>query len=204
MHYFDFYQQFKKFKIFSLNDIRKSNPNFHRTRLNEWQNKNYLIKIINKYYIFSDLNIDEAILFFIANKIHKSSYISCEMALAYYSVIPEFVFQITSVNAKNTCAFNTPIATFKYRKIKSKLMFGYQLIKNQNIFFKIADLEKTILDYLYFEKNLQTALDFAGLRFNKILLAEKLNLQKLNNYLKIYQNKKLIKRVTALKKYIYD
>ena len=204
MNYLDFNRQFKKFKIFSLNDIKKADPGFYRARLNELQKKGYLIKIINKYYIFSDLTVDEAMLFFIAHKIHSPSYISCEMALSYYSVIPESVFQIISVNAKKTCIFNTPIATFKYQKLKSNFMFGYQLIKSQTIFFKIADLEKAILDYLYFHRELKTNLDFDSLRFNKMLLAEKLNLQKLTNYLKIYENKQLTKRVDALKTYIYN
>ena len=73
----------KNFKIFNLNDIRKIEENFDLRRLNEWQKKNYIKKIRQGFYIFSDLEINEQALFIIANRIHEPSYISLEMALSF-------------------------------------------------------------------------------------------------------------------------
>jgi len=55
MKFLEFKNELKDFAIFSLNEIRTIDPNFHRRRLNEWQDKGYIKKVIRGYYIFSDL-----------------------------------------------------------------------------------------------------------------------------------------------------
>jgi predicted transcriptional regulator of viral defense system len=54
------------------------------------------------YYILEDRAMDEMVLFMVATKIYKPSYISLESAFAYYGVIPETVFGVTSVSSRNT------------------------------------------------------------------------------------------------------
>ena len=89
MKYIEFKNKLKNLIIFSTIDIRKvdSSINFLR-RIYEWQHKGYIKKVIKGYYIFSDTELNELSLFFIANKIYKPSYISFEMALSYYHLIP--------------------------------------------------------------------------------------------------------------------
>ncbi len=125
MQYNLFKSSLKDFTIFSLNDIKQVDPRFHRRRLNEWQIKGYLKKVIKGYYIFSDLEFNENILFEIANKIYSPSYVSFEMALSYYDLIPESVYGITSASTRRTYNFKTSIAEFNYRTIKPQLHFGY-------------------------------------------------------------------------------
>ncbi len=91
MQFIEFKEKLKNYIVFSLQDIKKIDKNFYRSRLNEWQDKGYIKKIRRSYYIFDDLNLNEAILFLIANKIYSPSYISFEMALSYYGLIPEAV-----------------------------------------------------------------------------------------------------------------
>src|SRR3989338_11710785 len=92
-------KELKEFSLFSIVDIRKIEPHFYRSRLNEWQKKGYLKKVRRGYYIFADHNLNEAVLFSIANKIYSPSYVSFEMALANYGLIPEAVYGITSATA---------------------------------------------------------------------------------------------------------
>ena len=132
MNYIKLKNFLKDYTIFSLNDIKMIDSSFYRRRLNEWQDKGYIKKIIRGYYIFSDLEINEQILFEIANKIYSPSYISLEMVLSYYHLIPESVYGITSVSTRRTYSFITPIAEFIYKTVKPQLFFGYNLIKYNN------------------------------------------------------------------------
>ena len=86
MKFLELQSEFKDLPIFSLNDIKNIEPNFHRRRLNEWQDKGFIKKIIRGYYLFSDTPVDEEILFKISNQIYYPSYISLESALSYYNL----------------------------------------------------------------------------------------------------------------------
>ncbi|MDP2951183.1 MAG: hypothetical protein Q8N55_02245 [bacterium] len=195
MQYLELKEKLNNFFVFSLADIRKIEANFDLRRLNEWQKKGYLKKLRRGYYMFSDVKLNEQSFFLIANKLYSPSYISLEMAFSYYGLIPESVYEITSSTTKKTINFKTQIGEFTYHKIKPQLMFGYQLINYQNQNYKIAEIEKAILDYLYINPQLTTEADFFELRFNAHELLNKINLQKLNNYLVAFKNKSLKKRV---------
>jgi predicted transcriptional regulator of viral defense system len=86
-----FKNSLQNFQVFSVADIRAVHRGFDRRRLSEWQKKGYIIKIIKGYYIFSDVNIDEPMLWEIANKIYKPSYVSFENAMSHYRMIPESI-----------------------------------------------------------------------------------------------------------------
>jgi len=202
MKFIKFKDKFKDFLIFSLKDILKQDPKFYRTRLNEWQKKGYLQKIIKKYYIFSDLEINEQVLFLIANKIYSHSYISLESALSYYGLIPESVYGITSVTSKHTYTFQTELGEFSYKKIKPEYMFGYNLFPYKNHNIKIANPEKTILDYLYINPEIKNKNDFFELRINKENFHKTVNITKIKKYLKTYKNKSFQKRVRLFIKFI--
>lgn len=202
MQYLELKENLKDFIVFSINDILKVDPEFHRQRLSEWQNKDYIKKIIKEYYCFSDLEINESALFIIANKIFNPSYVSLEMALSYYGLIPESVYGVTSVTSKKTYAFHAPLARFSYRKIKPELMFGYQLISYRDHAFKIAEIEKAILDYFYFNPKIKSEGEFEELRINRDIFQEKVNPEKLRNYLSQFKNKALEKRISKFIKFI--
>ena len=71
----------------------------------------------------TDIDINEDILFLIANKSYYPSYISLETAFSYYNIIPEIVYNITSITSKKTIEFNFQNSTFTYNKINSHLFF---------------------------------------------------------------------------------
>ncbi len=192
MKFLEFRDALKTFTLFSVNEIKKVDPNFHRRRLNEWQEKGYIKKIIRGYYIFSDFALNENGLFEIANRIHSPSYVSLEMALSYYRLIPESVYAITSASTRKPYTYTTLIGEFRYRKIKPSLYFGYDLVNYDNKRFKIASIEKTILDYFYLNPHIA---DFSTLRINSESFWEQLDENKLYTYLEKFSQKRLTKTI---------
>lgn len=167
MNYQDFRAAFKDFTVFSVRDILRFDPGFHRRRLNEWQEKGYLRKVIKGYYLFADRAVDESVLFEIANRIYKPSYVSLESALAHYQLIPESVFGVTSVSTRRTYRFSGLPAAFSYRAVKPELYFGYEIEAAGGKGFKIARPEKAVLDYLYLNPRLRSEADFDSLRIDR-------------------------------------
>ncbi|MBN1365188.1 MAG: hypothetical protein JW976_10330, partial [Syntrophaceae bacterium] len=178
---------------------------FDLRRLSEWQEKGFIKMIRRGHYIFSDLEINESGLFLIANNIYSPSYVSMEMALAYYNLIPEAVYGITSGSSLKTNHFKTDFGEFIYRHVKPQLMFGYKLISHKGQNFKIAEPEKAILDYFYLKAHLDTKEDFVGLRINGEEFKEQMDRDKLKRYLNAFNNNQLEKRFIKLLKTInYD
>lgn len=194
MNILSFKNSLKDFVSFNLNDIRKIDAGFDLRRLSEWLEKGYLKKIRRGHYVFSDLHISEPVLFLLANKIYTPSYVSMEMALSHYNLIPEAVYAITSVSSLKTNHFKTCCGEFIYRHIKPQLMFAYKLVSYQGHSFKIAEPEKAILDYFYLNTGLNTEDDFAGLRFNGEEFKEQTDKEKIRRYLVAFDNKQLEKR----------
>jgi len=205
MRYINLKQQLQEFTIFSIADIMKIDANFHRRRLNEWQDKNYIKKVVKGYYIFSDLKLNESALFEIANRIYNPSYVSFEAAISYYGLIPEAAYGITSVSTRRTYRFRTTIAEFSYRTLTARLFFGYNIIRYNGKAFKIASPEKAILDYLYLHEDIKSGNDYAAMRINKGAFFNTINRNRLKVFLKKFGHKTLTKRVNSFLEFIkYD
>jgi len=202
MQYLDLKNQLKDFFVFSIKDIEKVDLSFHKQRLSEWQKKDYVKKIRQGFYIFSDLHLNEKILFTIANRIYEPSYISLEMALSMYGIIPEAVYGVTSVTSQNTKNIKTPVSTFIYRHIQPNLMFGYELRENNGHHYRVAELEKAILDYLHLNSKMNDNESFEGVRFNVAELREKIDFEKFNKYLEAFNSQALISRAKKFLTYI--
>jgi predicted transcriptional regulator of viral defense system len=202
MKFLELKSELKDFIIFSLNEIRNIEPNFYRSRLNEWQDKGYIKKVVRGYYIFSDLQLSEEILFKIANRIYLPSYISLESALSFYHLIPESVYEITSISTRKTYHFLTSIGEFIYRTLKPPLFFGYDLIKFQEKYLKMASMEKALLDYFYLHSDIETEQDFDSLRINKEMFFEQMDEKKLMNFLEKFNQKKLTGRINRFWSYM--
>jgi predicted transcriptional regulator of viral defense system len=202
MRFIELKKVFKDFTLFSLNDIKKWDNAFFRVRLNEWQNKGYIKKVIKGYYIFSDLELNENVLYEIGNRIYKPSYISFQTAFSYYSLIPESVYTITSATTRKTSYFKTPIAEFVYRTIAPRLFFGYHLVKYDHQYFKMASMEKAILDYFYVHADIKGKNDFESLRINKDIFSEQIHDEILYQYLEKFAQKALAKRIRSFLEFL--
>jgi len=168
MKFRDIEAKMAEWPVFCLNDVCKIDPGFHRQQLSYWQNKNLIKPVGNGYYILANQKIDETFLFMMANKIYEPSYISLESALEYYQIIPESVLGVTSVSSKKTKKNETEWGELSYRQIKPKLLTGFKIVgRKDGLWYKMARLEKAILDYLYLNSKIESKADFEGLRWNK-------------------------------------
>ncbi len=202
MRYNEFREALKIFTVFSIDDIRRVDTRFNVRRLVEWQEKGYIKKVIRGHYIFSNLKFNENVLFEIANKIYNPSYISFEMALSFYHMIPESVYGLTSATSRKTMIFKTKVGDFIYRTIKPRLLFGYKLVDHNGKRFKLAEPEKALLDYFYINTALKSENDFAEMRIGSDQYFTHVDENRLVAYLNEFRQKRLSKRVKSFMEYM--
>lgn len=198
MQFIDFQNQLSIYPVFSLQDVRKVFGDFSYRQLDRWEKKGYLKKLKRGFYCFAEQAFDQNTLFYTANKIYAPSYVSLETALKHYGLIPEEIFQVTSVSTKKTANFETPLGNFAYRQIKPSLYWGYKLVDFGSQKILLADPEKAVLDYLYIHPKLKTADDFRGMRLNMDEFKLEINLERFKKYLEMFGSKALTKRATIL------
>lgn len=188
----------KNLRIFSERDFRllfDLNPWVAKYHLNRQSQPDGLFIRLKKglYALRTDFPSDEEI----ANRLYQPSYLSLEYALSKYGLIPESVYQITSVTTKPTRIFTVNGKTYSYTKIKKQAYTGYQLANESGIRFLIAEPIKAVIDYLYL-------MLLGNKPENDRLLLENLyqvkgpinipqNIQTIYQYAKLYNRKKLIK-----------
>ena len=194
MRYIELKEHFKDYVLFSLQDIKKIDPSFHRRRFSEWKEKGYIKNIINAFYVFADKTPDENRLFFIANRIYHPSYISLETALGFYGFIPEAVFAITSVSTIKTKTFSTVYGEMIYKHIHPRYFFGFDLVEFESFRFKIASPEKAVLDFLYLNPQIKSRGDMEELRFNTEEVQEKVDQKKFKEFLQRFGKQSLRER----------
>ena len=147
--------------------------------------KNGLIRSPKRgWYYFVDNPPHEYLL---ANKLYSPSYVSFETALAYYSIIPETVYSITSATTKATRDFEADGKRFRYMKIKQHTFTGYAKTDD----YLIADPEKALIDYAYF-------VALGKKQINERLNTRKINKTKVRAYAEMFDNKKLNQLVKQL------
>lgn len=202
MNYIQFRNIMQKYPVFSISEIEKQFPGFDSRRLVEWQKKGYIEKLRNKYYYFADQSIEEGFLFYTANNIYSPSYISLESALSIYNIIPEGVFQITCITTRKTNLIDTSLGEFKYRHIKSDLYFGYSLKEWRKYRYLIAEPEKAIIDFLYYNPVVKDVEDLSLLRWNPDSIRDSIEYKKLEEYRKYIDSKTLNNRISLLKEFI--
>lgn len=199
----DFEARMKDFPAFNLNDVRKLEPGFHRQQLQDWLRRGYIRPLAAGYYLLAGQTLDEPTRFMLANRLYEPSYISLESALAYYQVIPETVPGVTSISARKTRQFLSDFGFFSYRSIQPQWMFGYQVVEvRPGRKFKMASLEKAVLDSLYLNPKIQSIEDFIELRWNQWELQSLKENTVLQQYLTFYGKQSLVERVGILMEYL--
>jgi predicted transcriptional regulator of viral defense system len=90
--------------------------------------------------------------FLIANRLVRGSYVSCQSALAHYTLIPEYVPVTTSVTTTRPARWDTPLGAFEFRHIRPGLLRGFRLLEvqsGQRAF--VATPEKALLDLIHLQ-----------------------------------------------------
>jgi len=88
--------------------------------------------------------------FLIANRLVGGSYVSCQSALAYYGLIPEYTPVTVCVTTGRPGRKETPLGVFEFHHIQTPWLRGYRLVDlggGQKAF--LATPEKALLDCIY-------------------------------------------------------
>lgn len=186
MKWIDFERQIKKkgIKLFSPLDVQrflgrsKVAVTFLMHRLKK---QGYIESVKRGLYKLSGEQVPDV---YLANKFYEPSYVSLEFALSYYRVIPETVYEITSVTPKTTRRFETLGTVYSYRKVKKAAFTGYSTNKQGGFSFFIAEPEKAFVDANYFRMR-------DGLKPLSRYDKGKLNASKVLRYASLFGNRKL-------------
>ena len=181
----------KKIAIFTPLDIRRV---FDVSKiaatffLHRYTKKGRIFRLKRGLYMLAESYVPDL---YLANKLYEPSYISLEMALSYYGVIPETVYEITSVTTKTTRRFEVKDKIFSYRSLKREAFVGYLSHQQREYTFLMAEPEKAFVDLCYLKMvSHEKPLD----RFSK----KKIKIAKALRYARLFNNKKLIKIIKTL------
>ena len=133
--------------------------------------------------------------FLIANRLVRGSYVSCQSALAYYGLIPEYVPVTTSVTAVRPGYWETPLGAYWFRHVRPGLLRGYRLIElgpGQHAF--VAVPEKALLDLIHLQPGGDAPEYLQELRLQNL---ERLDLDELGRQARLTGSPKL-ERAAAL------
>lgn len=153
MKYEEFRSKLEAFPIFGTWVLENLEPNGKslRNSISRWVQQGYLIRLKQGLYTLREKDRKaKCSSYYLANQIYSPSYVSLEYALQFYDMIPEGVFEISSITTKKTNHFKNSLGSFSYSHIKLEAYFGYLPLKDShgNI-FNIASREKALLDFLY-------------------------------------------------------
>ncbi len=175
----------KEIRLFTPLDIQRflgRSKTATRFLVHRLKKEGHILRLKQGLYMLSDEDISDL---YLANKLYEPSYISLEFALSYYQIIPETVYEITSITTKTTRFFQALGKSFSYRHIKKEAFTGYSVQKQKGSSFLIAEPEKAFVDLNYLRL-------VSGKKPVSRLKREKINKAKALRYAKLFNNKKLI------------
>jgi predicted transcriptional regulator of viral defense system len=177
MKYMEFLSTLRRNKVsmFSLRDIENLFPNAGvgtiKNNLTNWLKNGYIERLKRDLYACVEPVLESDIPdFYIANKLYVPSYISLETALSLYNIIPEIAAQVTSVTTKPGREFKNRHGVFIYRSCKKRAFTGYRIASFEGYKVLIADMEKALVDFLYFKLRHGLSIDFDEERFDADIL----------------------------------
>ena len=196
MKYKDFRSLVDTWPVIPLQSVigQINNPQMLKNQISFWNKKGLVHTLKKGLYILNEQDRKKITSReFIANQLVFPSYVSMESALALYQMIPETVYQVTSITFKKTISFTNILGTFVYRNLKSELFFGYSNIKDESqLPYLLAEKEKAFLDFAYL--NMKTWSEKSHDIFEESYRMENLDTldqTKLQAYLKKFNSKKL-------------
>ncbi len=201
MDYWTFRQAFFDLGCFNINQVYAWQPEFDKNNITRWVKGNRLIKLRNSFYSFPEYLNTPNFSLFVAKYIYMPSYVSLQYALAYYGLIPEAVFDITSVTSRKTNTFSNKFGRFTYRKMLPEYMFGYvhkQIETGSS--FMLATPEKAIVDLLHLFPFYDSHAEMEELRLDIDFLTEDIDIDILWNYAHRMGNQQLNQRIGELVK----
>ena len=198
MNYTEFKNNFRHLPLISSRDVvrLKEDKQAIRNQLNRWLKRGLIIALKRGVYLLNEndrgVNPGRA---FIANQLYAPSYVSLEYALNFYGLIPEMVYDVTSVTTRKTLRLKNKLGNFIYQHIKPESFRGFKAVKEDSgLSFFIAEPEKAVVDFLYLnlgriKANDKTVFEISY-RFQNV---EGLSKSKITAYTALFKNAKLKK-----------
>jgi predicted transcriptional regulator of viral defense system len=146
-------------------------------RLTDWTKAQKVIQLRRGIYTLPQQNPHP---FVVANHLVPGSYVSLQMALAYYHLIPEHVAVVTSVTTQRPVTYENKFGRFTYRHINSALFYGidYRLLVDDEYAY-VATPEKALLDLVHLRPGGDSAAYLESLRLQNL---EILDLKRLHAF----------------------
>jgi len=145
------------------------NPRALQVQLSRWVANGRLAKLARgKYMIAKPYRRIDPPLEHVANRLVYPSYVSLERALSWYGLIPESTPVLTSVTTRRPVVQETPLGTFRYRHVQSRLFFGFERVLLRGIEVTIALPEKALVDLFYFWSGQITLSRIEEMRFQNL------------------------------------
>lgn len=134
-----------------LKDYKRPND-----KISEMIKSGELISLRRGLYIDGS-QLDKIEIFLVANHLRGPSYVSLESALSYWGMIPERVFEVSSVTLKTSKTYRTALGRFSYHHQNAPYYsFGIKSIElAQNQFAMIASPEKALCDKIILTAGIQ-------------------------------------------------
>jgi hypothetical protein len=103
--------------------------------------------------------------FVVAAALHSPSHVSLESALSYHGLIPEAVYQVSSVTSLRSRTFRTPVGVFTFSRVPAKQpRVGVRATRiDTKSWVFIASPLRAVADLVYFNKQISWEKD--GLSF---------------------------------------
>lgn len=118
--------------------------------------------------------------YLIANHLVHGSYVSLQMVLAHYDLIPEHVAVVTSVTTGRPGMWHNPYGHFSYQHIQPALFFGFQYRQvTHKQWAYMATPEKALLDLIYLTPGGESAAYIRALRLQNL---DQLDIKRLATY----------------------
>lgn len=178
-------ESLKGMVIFRAKDVELiiKNREYTNLLLHNLARKGEIKRVTKGWYSFLDDPLVSVFCF-------KPAYIGLQEALSLYNIWEQetnvVIVTIRRVRSGIREIFGNNVVI---KRIKPDYFFGFESFKYNNIFLPVSDLEKTLIDLIYFNETL----DEDTLREIK----RKINNRKLNSYLKKYPEKikKKVKKI---------
>ncbi len=178
------------------------NPDAVRRQLTLWTRAGKLYQLRRGVYMLaSPYQKSRPHPFVIANHLTRGTYVSCQSALAYYGLIPEYVPVVTSVTTARPAHWKTPLGHFDYRHVKPTLFYGYrQETVGAGQSARVAVPEKALLDLVYLQPG-GDALDY--LRELRLQNLEQLDIDVLRQQAEWAQSPKLLRAAQLMAEFTF-
>ncbi len=201
MQYSEFRKYFASLGCFFVEQVLATIPNFDCKKLEHWRRCQQIIKLRQHFYALGECTGLPNYKLYLSNFIHKPSYISLRSAFIFHDMMSDTIYnenaEITAISTIKTTAFKNDVGVFAYKKIESKLMFGYEQYPFGNSASRcisIAKPEKALLDTFYiYTPNTKKEINNLGL--NEHSIRDKINPDILLQMAKLYHSKILLRRI---------